>query len=97
VAIDAVTYRLPGAEVLHHEVEIEAGDRSGIDTVETLVRGLISRFGRALRPWSHGKLVTGRAVEELMKLGVLRDAIDVHQCLMPSAYDLIDVFLARGR
>jgi len=95
VVIDAVTYRFRGAEVLHHEVEIEAGDRSGTDAIEMLVSGLVSRFGSSLRPWSHGKLVTGRAVEELMKLGVLRDAIDVNQCLMPPAYDLIDAFLAK--
>lgn len=97
LAIDSVTYRFDEAEVMHHEVEIEAADRFGTETIEMLVSGLLSRFGRTLRPWSHGKLVTGRAVEELMKRSVLKEAIDVNQCLVPPAYDLIEEFLARDR
>lgn len=97
LVIDSVTYRFHEGEVLHHEVEIETGDSSRTDTIETLVSGMVARFGGSLRPWSHGKLATGKAVEELMKLGALRRAIDVNQCLMPPAYDLIDAFLARDR
>ena len=91
--IDSVTYRLADGDIIHHEIEVEAGNVHFVDTVELLVTHLGARFGRALRPWDCGKLVTGRAVEELLRLDFLEHSVDDHGCLLPRAYDIICSYL----
>lgn len=91
--IDSVTYRFAGSQIGHHEVEVEAQDIDNIGTAERLVTHLMDRFGGTLRLWNYGKLATGRAVEELLKLDFLEHSIDDRGRLLPPAYDLILAYL----
>lgn len=99
LAVDSVAYRLPGGPVRLHEVEIEAKTADaavGEAAVATVAQALTADFRTALRPWPHGKLPTGRAVEELLAVGE-RDALVADDgSLLPGAYDAIAARLGPG-
>jgi hypothetical protein len=92
LAIDDVGYRLPAGTVRLLEVEAEAKGPGGLATVQALLDGLARAFPEELRPWPYGKLVTGRAVEQLLAAGRLAGLLDPAGMLRPAAYDrLADV------
>ncbi len=93
LAIDSVAYYFHDQEVCHHEVEIEAKAVKGSTILNVLVESLIATLGTALRSWSHSKLTTGKAIQNLLHEGALEGMLDNHNNLIPVAYDKIEAFL----
>lgn len=91
LALDTVGFRTAsGTTVLHREVEIEAAPGAP-EGLPGEVAGLLQRtLGDALRPWEHGKLATGAAVEEL------DPPAGPDGSLRPAAYDLLGRELGGG-
>jgi inorganic triphosphatase YgiF len=95
LAIDDVAFLLPAGAVRLLEVEVEAKGPGGLGTVQALLEGLAQAFPDVLRPWPYGKLVTGRAVEQLLAAGRLEGLLDPAGRLRPAAYDRLAEALAR--
>lgn len=85
LAVDTVLFRSrSGRTVRHREVEVEATDAAPPGLPGRLAGELRRRFGEELRPWTHGKLATGRALAELEPpTGAGGD-------LLPGAYELLE-------
>lgn len=94
LVVDRVAFRPAGGTVLHYEVEVEAGDAGGTDTVQGVVSALGERFGRRLRPWDHPKLATGEALRVLADRGSLEGLTSPRGTLLPGAYDELESVLA---
>jgi inorganic triphosphatase YgiF len=95
LALDDVTYQLPAGTARLLEVEVEAKGAGGLETVQALLAALAGMFPEDLRPWSYGKLATGRAVECLLAEGRLEGQLDADGRIRPAAHDLLAEFLAR--
>ncbi|HHO75521.1 MAG TPA: CYTH domain-containing protein [Deltaproteobacteria bacterium] len=67
MALDRVCYRFGQGIFLHYELEIEAKTPAGKDHLETIADLVSNEFPRELRPWNHNKLVTGYAIETMLK------------------------------
>jgi CYTH domain-containing protein len=94
LAIDAVAYRFPDATVRLLEVEVEAKGPGRLATVQALLGSLAGRFPAELRPWPHGKLATGQAVERLLHRGRLQGLLDPTGMLRPEACDRLAQMLS---
>jgi hypothetical protein len=90
LAVDSVVYHIMDHDLRHHEVEVEASPGGGFTVVEEIAEYLIQMYGAVLKRWNHDKLVTGRAIEELMLKGELEGMLDGGQNLKPSAYERIN-------
>ncbi len=97
LTLDDVGYRLPAGTARLLEVEVEAKGPGGLETVQALLEALAEAFAGELRPWPYGKLVTGRAVEELLAAGRLEGLLDEHGRIRPAAHELLAEFLERHR
>jgi hypothetical protein len=95
LAVDAVTYRLRGGDVGMCQVEIESKAEDGPRAAAVVAQGLMARFGRALRPWPHSKLVTGRAIEAMRERGGSPGLLLADQMISPAGVDLLAAWLAR--
>jgi inorganic triphosphatase YgiF len=89
LVVDSVRYELDGREVRHHEVEVEAKGTGGEEEVREVAEALRERFPDVLRPWTRGKLSTGRVVERLLRKRKLEGLLGGEGDLMPAAYDRI--------
>jgi hypothetical protein len=96
LALDTVTYHLPGRDVRHYEVEIEAKARHGSEAVAAVATALVDCYWPRLRPWRHGKLPTGRAVAALLGESRARDLVGRDGVLKPPAYDALAEALGPG-
>jgi hypothetical protein len=94
LVVDRVAFRPGGGTVLHYEVEVEAGDAGGTDTVQGVVSALGERFGARLRPWDHPKLATGEALRTLGERGSLEGITSPRGTLLPGAYDELESLLS---
>jgi inorganic triphosphatase YgiF len=90
LVVDSVRYQLDGREVWHHEVEVEAKGRNGGKVVRAVAAALRERFPDTLRPWTRGKLSTGRVLERLLRSRELEGLLGPDGSLTPAAYDRID-------
>ena len=97
LTLDDVGYRLPAGTARLLEVEVEAKGPGGLETVQALLEALAEAFAGELRPWPYGKLVTGRAVEELLAAGRLEGLLDEHGRIRPAAHELLAEFLEQHR
>jgi len=89
LAIDSVVFHFKDRNVRYHEIEVEAKAEGGVTAVEVVIENLITMIGSALRPWDYGKLATGKAIEELLKIGALQGLLDMEDSLKPAAFDKI--------
>jgi triphosphatase len=96
LAVDSVVFRLAAGEVRHHEVEIEVKAAGGEAALAAVTERLVVRFEPGLRPWPHGKLATGKAVEALGDELRSDDLLTADGMLRPAAYDAIGRFLDRS-
>jgi CYTH domain len=96
LSLDDVTYQLPAGTAGLLEVEVEAKGPGGLDTVQSVLAALAGAFPEDLRPWSYGKLATGRAIERLHADGRLEGQLDADGRIRPSAHDLLAEFLAQN-
>lgn len=90
LVVDSVRYDLGGREAWHHEVEVEAKGRKGVKEVRAVAKALRERFPDALRPWTRGKLGTGRVLERLAGSGELEGLLGPDGSLTPAAYDRME-------
>jgi CYTH domain len=97
LAIDDVGYRFPAGPLRLLEVEVEAKGPGGLATVQALLGALAQAFPGELRPWPYGKLVTGRAAEQLLAAGRLQALLGPQGRLRPAAAALLAEFLSGNR
>jgi hypothetical protein len=97
LAIDAVVYHLCGFDINHFEVELEVKGEGGIESVNSVVGILEGMYGRHLRKWKYSKLVTGRAMEKLLKYRAMKRYFEENGDLKPAAYDRIKEFIDTGK
>ena len=90
LVVDTVLFETAsGRTVRHREVEVEATPAAARGLPGRIAALLRNRFGDALRPWEHGKLATGAALERIdPPVGPGGD-------LLPPAYDLLERELSR--
>jgi hypothetical protein len=96
LTIDDVGYQLPAGTARLLEVEVEAKGQGGLETVQALLEALADAFPEDLRPWPHGKLATGRAIEQLLAAGRLEGHLDPAGRIRPTAHDRLAEFLAQN-
>ena len=96
LTLDDVAYQLPAGRARLLEVEVEAKGPGGMETVQSVLGALAERFPDDLRPWPYGKLVTGRAVEQLLASGRLEGLLDGEDRIRPAAHNLLAEFLGEN-
>jgi len=89
MAVDSVQYNLAAQTVSLCEVEIESKSNEGRKVLDAVKKSLQGRFGAELRPWKHGKLVTGKAIRKLLENGELEGQLE-GGFLKPESFDKID-------
>jgi inorganic triphosphatase YgiF len=96
LTIDDVTFLLPAGRARLLEVEVEAKGPGRLETVQALLGALATALPDDLRPWPHGKLGTGRAVEKLLAAGELDGLLGPDGRVRPAAHDRISEFLLQN-
>jgi inorganic triphosphatase YgiF len=96
LSIDDVAFLLPAGRARLLEVEVEAKGPGRMETVQALLGALAAALPDDLRPWPHGKLGTGRAVERLLAAGELEGLLDPDGRVRPAAHDRLAEFLAEN-
>jgi inorganic triphosphatase YgiF len=96
LCIDDVAFLLPAGRARLLEVEVEAKGPGRLETVQALLGALAAALPDDLRPWPHGKLGTGRAVERLLAAGELEGLLDPDGRIRPAAHDRLAEFLAQN-
>jgi inorganic triphosphatase YgiF len=94
LAIDTVVYELDLYRIRHHEIEVESKSEKGKSALPTICSDLCDAF-EELRPWAFGKLVTGRAIEELLRSKEIDAKPGEEYRLKPEDYDTISRQLDR--
>ncbi len=94
LAVDEVEYRVAPRGLKHYEVEIELESSADAATLGAISTEL-QRQWKELRQWPHSKLVTGRAIGELMRDPDCDKLIGVGGTLKPEFYGAIDELLRR--
>lgn len=89
LVVDSVRYDFGGRTAWHHEVEVEAKGTEGREVVREVAEALLARFPGVLRPWSRGKLSTGRVVERLLRKREAKGLLGPDGDLTPGAYERI--------
>jgi inorganic triphosphatase YgiF len=95
LALDEVSYSIPGCSILHYEIEVEATSPSFENHIVRFTDLLRSSYPEKLMRWDHNKLITGIAMEELMKDGRIASVPGKMTRLSRSSYDVIDAFLKK--
>jgi uncharacterized protein YjbK len=93
MAVDSVSYHFDQNTICHYEIEIESKSEKGLLAVKSVVEGLKSTFGPAIRNWDYGKLITGKAVEKLLKQYGAKELVDSDNNLKPLAYEKMKDFV----
>ena len=93
LVIDSVSYDFEGQTVRHFELEIELLKSGKTHELNRLVAALKRLYLDELRPWPHGKLSTGLAIEALLHDNAMPGLIRAG-CLLPAAYEEIAAILS---
>jgi len=89
LALDTVHFHLAGLTVLQAEIELEAKDVDGQDTVRALTEYFIQDYPENLRSWTISKLSTGILLEQLQQETDIRKFINTQHYLLPEIFDLL--------
>jgi inorganic triphosphatase YgiF len=95
LALDEVSYSISGCSILHYEIEVEATNPSSENHIVRFTDLLRSSYPEKLMRWDHNKLITGIALEKLMKDGGITSVPGKVTHLSRSSYDVIDAFLQK--
>jgi inorganic triphosphatase YgiF len=95
LALDEVSYSISGCSILHYEIEVEATSPSFENHIVRFTDLLRSSYPEKLMRWDHNKLITGNAMEELMKEGRIASVPGKMAHLSRSSYDVIDTYLRK--
>jgi inorganic triphosphatase YgiF len=93
LALDEVSYSISGCSILHYEIEVEAKGPSCETHLVRFTDLIRQTYPDRLMRWDHNKLITGIAMEGLMKDGSLSAVPGKIIRLSRSSYDAIDAFL----
>jgi inorganic triphosphatase YgiF len=93
LALDEVSYSISGCSIYHYEIEVEAKEPSSAGHIVRFTDLMKSAYPEVLMRWDHNKLITGIAMEELMKDGRIASVPGGMTRLSRSSYDVIDAFL----
>lgn len=89
LALDTVTFHLVDQSVLQAEIELEAKDVDGQDTVRELTDYFIQQYPENLRSWPISKLSTGILLERLQQETDIRRFINKQHYLLPEIFNLL--------
>jgi CYTH domain-containing protein len=89
--IDSVTF-LGDPKVRLFQVEIEAKGGGSMKRIQRIAEALQSSYSGFLKEWPYGKLVTGLAIQKLLKSGVLQSHLD-HSRLKADAFPVIEKYI----
>lgn len=95
LALDEVSYSISGCSILHYEIEVEGTNSSSENHIVCFTDLLRNSYPHKLMRWDHNKLITGMAMEELIKDGTLVTVPGKMTRLSRSSYDVIDAFLKK--
>ncbi len=95
LALDRVTYQFGDQAVSIFEVEVEAKTKSS-SIIKDVTEDLLSTYKPMLQRWAHGKFVTGKAIEKLLKDGTLKDMLS-ETLLNPAGFDRLDHLIRSGQ
>ena len=87
--IDSVRYHFPQREVQLSELELEAKSPKGRKILRDLTNKLLRDFAPELRPWRHGKLVTGEKIQRLLQRADFDNLMNGSR-LKPEGYDRVE-------
>jgi inorganic triphosphatase YgiF len=96
LALDEVSYSLSGCSIPHYEIEVEAASSSSENHIVRFTDLLRTLYPHKLMRWNHNKLITGMAMEELMRDGRIASVPGGMTRLNRSSYDLIDAYLKKS-
>jgi hypothetical protein len=89
--IDNVTF-LGDPKVRLFQVEIEAKGGGSMKRIQRVAEALQLSYSGFLKEWPYGKLVTGLAIQKLLKSGVLQNHLD-HSRLKADAFPVIESYI----
>jgi len=89
MALDAVTFHLPGQEVRHCEIEVEAAHGATPADIKEISLALREAYPGCLQPWPFAKLALGFALLRLQQEGCLNALLTPQGTLRPVAYRLL--------
>jgi hypothetical protein len=90
--IDNVTF-LGDPKVRLFQIEIEAKGGGSMKRILRIAEVLQSSYSGFLKEWPYGKLVTGLAIQKLLRSGVLQSHLD-HSRLKADAFPVIERYIA---
>lgn len=95
MALDTVNYRFGDRSFRHFEVEIEAKTDKSEKHIQAVVALLKAEFFGELKRWDHNKLITGYALETLVKRGAFRSGEQDRDVIDRPGYEKIDELIRK--
>jgi len=89
LAIDRVTYHIGMHRASIFEVEVEEKASKSSSVVRNVTKALLHAYQPALQKWSHGKFVTGLAIQRLLETEPADSLLDGDR-LLPEAFNRLD-------
>jgi len=96
LAIDRVTYHIGNYNISIFEVEVEEKAKGSSSVTSDLTKALLQAYQPSLQKWSHGKFVTGLAIQRLLETEPADNLLDQDR-LKPEALGTIDRALRSTR
>src|SRR5881409_2123004 len=95
-AIDRVTYHIGNYNISIFEVEVEEKAKGSSSVTSDLTKALLQAYQPSLQKWSHGKFVTGLAIQRLLETEPADNLLGQDR-LKPEALGTIDRALRSTR
>lgn len=96
LAIDRVTYHIGNHNISIFEVEVEEKAKGSSSVISDLTKALLQAYQPSLQKWSHGKFVTGLAIQRLLETEPADNLLGQDR-LKPEALGTIDRALRSTR
>jgi len=96
LAIDRVTYHIGNHNISIFEVEVEEKAKGSSSVISDLTKALLQAYQPSLQKWSHGKFVTGLAIQRLLETEPADNLLGQDR-LKPEALGIIDRALRSTR
>ena len=96
LAIDRVTYHIGNYNISIFEVEVEEKAKGSSSVISDLTKALLQAYQPSLQKWSHGKFVTGLAIQRLLETEPADNLLGQDR-LKPEALGTIDRALRSTR
>ncbi len=97
IDLDKIGYRIAGIVFVHYEIEIEAASKNRRETILDLANLMREAFPGSLRRWDHNKLITGLALEDLVRLNRIRPSSGNKEVISEEIYGKIEDWIGKHR